>query len=241
MRWAWSNDWREFFGAQPYPYDLGLVEIRDGWEQECRMVRSVVGPPPGMLVDLGCGYGRHIAGLAEAGYNVIGTDISAECVRRARERPGSHQAICAINEQLPFPQKVFDGAFSVYSSIGYAGTGTQRILAEACRVTRPGGWLVIDVSRDPAWSISWGWERVPRGAAAWVKRTGTRSVHQRNFVASRSVTGQFGFTMERHTVASLQRFARRAGWAECRFYGDRAFSPLVASSRRLVMVACRPS
>jgi SAM-dependent methyltransferase len=241
VRWAWSNDWREFFGEGPYPYDLSLVEMRDGWERECRMVRTVVGPPPCMLIDLGCGYGRHMAGLREAGYRVVGTDISVECVRRSLERPDSHQAVCAANEYLPFPDKVFDGAYSVYSSIGYAGTCTLRILAEACRVTRPGGWLVIDVSRDPARSLRWGWERVPHGVAAWTKRTGKRWVHQRNFVASRRVMGQFGFTMERHTAVSLQRGAQRAGWAECQFYGDHALSPLEAVSRRLVMVACRPS
>jgi SAM-dependent methyltransferase len=205
------------------------------------MVRTVVGPPPLMLIDLGCGYGRHIASLAADGFRVVGTDISAECVRRARERPGRHQAICASNEFLPFPEKVFDGAFSVYSSIGYAGTCTQRILAEACRVTRPGGWLIIDVSHHPDRSISWGWERVPQGAATWVRRTGSRWVHQRNFVASRRVTGQFGFAIERHSVISLQRHAQRAGWDECRFYGDHALSPLESTSRRLVMVACRPS
>lgn len=241
MRWAWSSDWRKFYGHNPYPYDLGYVEARDGSEQEYRMVVKAAGPPPGILIDLGCGYGRHIVELARAGYHVVGTDVSTECIRRASERPGAHQAVCAANERLPFPNQVFDGVFSVYSSIGYAGTCTRRILTEAYRVTRSGGWLLVDVSHQPYRSISWGWEQVPGGSAAWVKRVSKRWVRQRNFVASRSVTGQYGFNIERHTKSSLQQHANLAGWTNCRFYGDHALAPLTATSRRLVMVACRPS
>lgn len=241
MRWIWSSDWLEFFGRDPYPYDLGQVEARDGSQRECRMVQKVIGPSSGVLLDLGCGYGRHIAGLARAGHRIVGTDISVECIRRTKERPGKHQAICASNERLPFPENAFDGALSLYSSIGYAGTCTQRILTEAYRVTRPGGWLVIDVSNHPTHSISWGWERVPEGAAVWVKWTSKRWVHQRNFVVSHAVTGQYGFKIERHTAASLRQHAKRAGWARCKFYGDHTLSLLQATSERLVMVACRPS
>ncbi len=241
MNWIWSSDWREFFGQDPYPFDLALVEARDGSDRESLLIRQVAGPPPGSLIDLGCGYGRHIVALGKAGYRIVGADISPRCVARAARRPGTHEAVVATHQSLPFKDGAFDGAFSVYSSVGYPGTSTQRMLAEAHRVTRPGGWLVIDVRHQGRGTLSCGWEKVPRGYAVWVNFAGDRWIRQRNWVVSRRVIGQYGFNIERHTVSTLLGHADRAGWDVQGVYGDYSLSSPYAGSQRLVMVACRPS
>ena len=52
------------------------------------------------VLDLGCGWGRHLALLREAGHDVIGLDLSLPLLRRSRE-----QAVVAGDmRRLPFPE-----------------------------------------------------------------------------------------------------------------------------------------
>lgn len=241
MKWTWSSDWRKFFGDNSYPFDLACVEQRDGSENQCSLVRSVAGSQSSILLDLGCGYGRHIAKLAQVGYQVVGADISIDCVRRARSRSGKHKVVAASNEYLPFRDKVFDCVYSLYSSVGYLGTSTSTILAEAYRVTRPGGWLIVDVKHLPRRSLSVGWERVPGGVALRLKSVSNTLVRQRNIVASRQVCGAYGFKIERHSEVSLGKHATSAGWEICGMYGGYEQLPLSRTSQRIIVVACRVS
>ena len=48
------------------------------------------GVPNGLVVDLGCGSGRFAAALGEAGYQVLGVDLSPAMIRLAKKRaPGA--------------------------------------------------------------------------------------------------------------------------------------------------------
>lgn len=94
------------------------------------------------VLDAGCGTGY---GSAEFGFpsSVIGVDISAEAVAHARRefsRPGIHflQAGC---ESLPFADGSFDlvAAFEVIEHL----ERWEQLLAEACRVLRPAGVLLV--------------------------------------------------------------------------------------------------
>jgi SAM-dependent methyltransferase len=101
------------------------------------------------VLDAGCGSGYGAAELANAAA-VIGIDISAEAVAHARQtfsRPGVHflQGAC---ESLPFAGESFDllVAFEVIEHLD----GWQRMLAEAHRVLRPSGVLLVSTP-NKAW------------------------------------------------------------------------------------------
>jgi ubiquinone/menaquinone biosynthesis C-methylase UbiE len=101
------------------------------------------------VLDAGCGSGYGTAELANAS-TVVGIDISADAVahaRRAFSRPGVHfiQGAC---ESLPFAGESFDlvVAFEVIEHI----QGWQRMLAEARRVLRPSGVLLVSTP-NKAW------------------------------------------------------------------------------------------
>ena len=97
------------------------------------------------LLDYGCGYGRTLADLSEAGFqNLVGVDFSEAMLTRASvviPRPG---LVRNDGVSLPFENDSFDAVllFAVLTCIP-DGTEQQQLLAETARVLRPGGLLYL--------------------------------------------------------------------------------------------------
>ncbi|WP_308346716.1 bifunctional 2-polyprenyl-6-hydroxyphenol methylase/3-demethylubiquinol 3-O-methyltransferase UbiG [Streptomyces sp. ISL-66] len=97
------------------------------------------------LLDVGCGGGLFGPHLAGKGYRLFGVDLSAKSLREAR-RHGFDVVLRADIARLPFT----DGSFDVVT----AGQCLEHVpdpygvVAELCRVLRPGGTLVVDTIAD---------------------------------------------------------------------------------------------
>lgn len=101
---------------------------------------------PGKLVaDLGCGYGRHLRALELAGYaGALGFDRSALLLGEAAREAPNAQLIRADLRALPLHEGTLSAAFCFYSSMFLGSHDDARAaLAEAARVLRPGGSLVL--------------------------------------------------------------------------------------------------
>lgn len=96
--------------------------------------------PGAVLVDLGCGAGLLAPHAARLGYSHVGVDLGLSSLRIARE----HGVLPVHADVVRLP--VGDGVADAVS----AGEILEHVLdlraavAEACRVLRPGGTLVID-------------------------------------------------------------------------------------------------
>jgi 2-polyprenyl-6-hydroxyphenyl methylase/3-demethylubiquinone-9 3-methyltransferase len=116
-----------------------------------------------VLVDLGCGAGLLAPHLAGRGYIHVGVDLS----HSALEQATAHGMVAIRGDVLAVP--LSDGVADVVTAgeILEHVTDLSRALAEACRLLRPGGTLVIDtiastwLARLIAVEIG---ERIPGGA-----------------------------------------------------------------------------
>lgn len=114
------------------PLDLAMVDA---------FVEAV--GPGARVLDAGCGAGRMSRYLADRGARVDGVDLSPGMVAMARrDHPDLTFGVASLSD-LPFSDARFDGVLLWYSVIHTPPPGQPRIFAEAARVLRPGGHVLV--------------------------------------------------------------------------------------------------
>jgi 2-polyprenyl-6-hydroxyphenyl methylase / 3-demethylubiquinone-9 3-methyltransferase len=116
-----------------------------------------------ILADLGCGAGLLAPHVAGKGYRHVGVDLVASALHQAARHGVS--AVRADVARLPLATGCADvvSAGEILEHV----TDLRAAVAEACRILRPGGLLVLDTLADTALcrfvAVTLG-ERVPGGA-----------------------------------------------------------------------------
>ena len=121
---------------------------------------------PGMLVlDLGCGAGRHAYACLRAGARVVALDsapgelapVAATCAAMdaAGEIPAGAAAavVGADGRRLPFPDSAFDCVIA--SEVLEHVPDDRAAIGELARVLRPGGVLAVTVPRFGPEALNW--------------------------------------------------------------------------------------
>lgn len=213
------------------------------------------------VLDLGCGWGRHLRLLAAAGHDVTGIDLSVTLLRKGRTARGarlSHDRDAAVGRdsplvaghmlRLPLAGETFDVVLNLATSLGlFLDDDTAaRALAEARRVLRPGGRLLLEgMHRDDVESAFAERDR-------WVLDDGTEVRVRRRFDPDRGVShevlrwdGPEGTGVKRHSLRirsgdEWTTLLESAGLRLLATYGDWGGEPFEAASPRYIALARRP-
>lgn len=140
---AWFDPFAKEYDAW-YETKLG----RNVLEIERKLMEGMVQPTPGQTVlDLGAGTGMFSFWLAEKGLHVTAFDQSTAMLEIARHKAehstGSIDFIQGDAHELPFQDDSFDRVISV-TALEFMDD-PKKVLAEAWRVLKPGGRLVVGV------------------------------------------------------------------------------------------------
>jgi len=138
-------------GSRPWLYELGApayawCTAQAGWNASCRRLVGYLPPGAPRVLDLGCGSGAVLAAAAAArpGARVYGLDLAARMLLEARRALGDTAASRLLRADalaLPFPSAAFDAVTG--HSFLYLLSDRAGVLAEAWRVLRPGGRLLL--------------------------------------------------------------------------------------------------
>ncbi len=200
------------------------------------------------VLDLACGHGRIANRLAAAGARVSGLDATVQFLERARAEAAANNLAVEYVEgdmrTLPWPDESFDGVISWFTSFGYFDDDENRgVLAEARRVLRPGGRLLIEANNLVALLPRWRPESVIERDGdfvidrRWLDPTSGRALTERVVVRNGRVR-RFRFSVRMFLAVELGDWLRQAGFVTVAFYDEQG-QPLTAEGRRMIAVAER--
>jgi SAM-dependent methyltransferase len=119
--------------------------------------------PDALVLDVGCGTGRHLLELSRLPGSFIGLDMSREDLRKmrylvhvtAKERPvvATIGAVQGDGERLPFADGLFDCVICT-ETLEHV-PDDRRVARELVRVLRPGGVLVLSVPDEHSERLLW--------------------------------------------------------------------------------------
>ncbi len=147
---AMQNWVREFYAKQAEWSGAYWGDVRDWHRQKARWVRSVIGPPPRLVLELGAGGGQDAVALAEEGYTVVAVEqepILAGHIRRLiKSHPKAQvQIVEADFYKVRLPEGKF-GAVCYWDGFGLGSDNDQRaLLRRIRRWLAPNGVALIDV------------------------------------------------------------------------------------------------
>jgi SAM-dependent methyltransferase len=200
----------EFFDHPLYLRTVRAERTDAASAEEALAAARLAGSNPGALIlDAGCGNGRHAVPLARAGYRVVAFDRSAPLLAAGRRSArGARWPIFVRGSysSLPFGTGRFDAVLSLGTALGYLGDdGDQRALCEFRRVLLPGGRLLIETLHR---------EQLDAGFAAH---------EDRELPGGATLRYDRGFDPARGILHEAQRLRDDAGWGPTRAYDIRVY------------------
>lgn len=102
--------------------------------------------PEAAVLEIGCGYGRVLDELDQAGYrNLAGVDFSEKMIERGRAAHPRLNLRVSSGPGLDFPDRSFDAVllFAVLTCLA-ADEDQRALIGEAERVLRPGGVIAVN-------------------------------------------------------------------------------------------------
>ncbi|MFL5958884.1 MAG: class I SAM-dependent methyltransferase [Gaiellaceae bacterium] len=119
-----------------------------------RVVEALAIEPGARVLDVACGTGGVALRAARSGAEVVGIDISADQLAKARSAAAADALVIQFDEgdcqELPYANSEFDAVASAFGAI--FAPDHERTAAELARVCRRGGRLALTAWPTDAWT-----------------------------------------------------------------------------------------
>ena len=139
---AW---WQDYFSRHYATLYRGPLAEELATEDEVALLARLFAGAAGPVLDLGCGFGRHMAPLRQQRVPVVGLDYSAPLLN-AMPRVARRHAVRGDLRSLPFDEASCAGAYMLFNTFGYFDdVENQRVLKQVARVLSPGARFLLDI------------------------------------------------------------------------------------------------
>ncbi len=140
-------------------YDIASPRIKQYLEAEIQFVLDQI-KSTDVVLELGCGYGRVMARLAQIAEKVHGIDTSDESLRFAREflRNETNFELYKMNaSSLNFKEQKFEMVIAIQNSISVFNVDPNKLIRECIRVTKDDGKILLSSYSENIWKERLDW------------------------------------------------------------------------------------
>lgn len=135
--------WKSYFSRLYGRLYQGPLEQELSTEEEVAAIRRLF-PAGKPVLDLCCGYGRHMRPLLAGGHEVYGLDYSGDLLAML-PKSARRRAVRGDMRSLPLADSSLAGVSMLFNSFGYfSDEENAAVLREIARVLEPGGRLLMD-------------------------------------------------------------------------------------------------
>ena len=142
-------------------YELATPRIKQYLNAEVQFVVSSL-QGAGLVLELGCGYGRVMKEVSPFVSMIVGNDTSKESLELARsymEGCQNYAAFLMDASQMAFCSRVFDAVLCIQNGISAFGVNKKRLIAESVRVTKDNGVVLFSSYSPKIWAARLEWFR----------------------------------------------------------------------------------
>ena len=235
---------------------LALYPHRDEEEAaaDIEAILALIDPPRDEpLLDLGCGAGRHLLALHNAGFRrLTGIDLSNNLLRVARQRlceAGSEEIelICCDMRRIAH-QEHFATVLSLFTSFGYFATSEEdaQMLDAVFAALRPGGTFLLDtLHRQTTIDRLCPRERRTLGSlqveiARSITSDGLRVEKETRVIEPGEEERVYHESVRMYSGDELRNLFAAAGFREIALHGSLAGAPFDETAQRTIAVGRKP-
>jgi SAM-dependent methyltransferase len=143
-------------------YQLAPPRVKQYLLAEIEHVVSLI-PIGGVVLELGCGYGRVLERLATASFLACGIDTSLDSLRLARCRLKSSANVviaCMDASEPAFGAATFDVVCCVQNGISSFHVDQRALIETAVKIAKPTGKVLFSSYADEFWEHRLEWFRI---------------------------------------------------------------------------------
>jgi|YelNatPaOPRAMG01_1025707.scaffolds.fasta_scaffold16209_5 ubiquinone/menaquinone biosynthesis C-methylase UbiE len=245
-----NKDWRDEYFSKAYYEFLARHLTKERTKKEVDFLEVVVPIKKNMLIlDLGCGFGRHCIEMRKRGYKVIGVDRSYDLLEIAKKKANEENLDIDFYlleyKNLNQLNYSFDVVLSLYTSFGLNSYKEDKeTLNEVYKILKSKGRLLIDIENREALLrhfIPYSWDImndfVLLSEHKFEPETGyyisKRIIYNRN-------TGEvkeFFRKIYLYTASELSNLLEDSGFKVLRFMGDYEGHKYHIASHRLIILS----
>ncbi len=245
-----SGDWiHEYFDDTYRRLFLDTVDPARTVQQVRQILMLCPLLPKAVILDVGCGLGRHSLVLARLGFRVTGVDMNPDYVARCQEQArleGLDARFVTADSRTMTLSLEADLTLSLWSSFGYFGesAGDELVLKNMAKHTKTKGLVFVDVeNRDYIIRhfVAEEWHEVGDELIAERRKLDIArgAVITRRIVEGPSGKHEYRRTLRMYTVSEMDTMITLSGLRSVQWYGDYDGSRLGPESKRMIVVAKR--
>ena len=205
---------------------------------------------PARILDLACGFGRHANRLAALGHQVTGIDLTPGFLDIARQNAALSGVTVDYQQgdmrNLGY-QEDYDCVLLLFTAFGYFDDDVnQDVLRRIGRALRPGGKLIFDTHNRDVFLKGFQPAHVTEKNGDLMIdlhrfETAEGRMYNRRLVIRNGLRREKPFFVRMYNPTEITMLLRQAGLEPAGLYGSWDAQPLSTDSRRMIVVARKPS